>query len=89
MDPVDISVALSIFMGSTGVVAIALMAARVVLRRWSTRKVDPPGNEAVRELQEAVGRLSEEIVDLHERMDFAERLVAASREPERLHPGES
>jgi hypothetical protein len=35
-------------------------------------------------LLEEVDRLRHEVSELHERMDFAERLLAAKREPDRL-----
>jgi hypothetical protein len=40
-------------------------------------------------LVEEVERLRVEVGELHERMDFAERLLAAKREPERLPAGDS
>ena len=35
-------------------------------------------------LLEEVDRLRQEVAELHERMDFAERLLAAKREPDKL-----
>jgi hypothetical protein len=36
------------------------------------------------DLRHAVQRLSAEVGELHERMDFAERMLATQREPARL-----
>jgi hypothetical protein len=86
LDPIEIAIGLSIFVGSTGTVALVLMVARAALGRWSSPRVESP-DEGVRKLEEAIGRLSEEITDLHERTDFAERVLATQREPERLEEG--
>jgi hypothetical protein len=83
LDPIEIAIGLSIFVGSSGAVALVLMAGRAWLGRWSIPKVEASDEDA-RELHEAVGRLSAEIADLHERLDFAERMLAAQRAPERL-----
>ena len=40
--------------------------------------------EGLRELRDAFGQLAAKVGGLHERMDFAERLINAHRESERL-----
>ena len=42
------------------------------------------GQDVVETLKHSVQQLSAEVGELHERMDFAERMLAAQREPQRL-----
>ena len=70
----------------------ALLALRMVLRAWTRRGASV---DEIAELHNAVGELREEnealranhqadILELDERMDFAERLLAKSNEPRRI-----
>ena len=38
-------------------------------------------------LEAHIGRLQQDVLELQERVDFAERLLAKQREPDRLGPG--
>ena len=51
--------------------------------RWIEAKAAPGEVEALRA---DVEELRHQLADVHERLDFAERLLAKTREPERLAP---
>ena len=70
----------------------ALLALRMILRAWTRRGV---GVEEIAELHSAVAELREEnevlrenhradILELEERIDFAERLLAKANEPRKI-----
>ena len=70
---------------------ILLVLGGVVLLRFlphpKSRVVGQPEREALEDLQLRLGQLDqlqERIGDLEERVDFAERILAKQREPERL-----
>ena len=62
------------------------MFARALLKKWSTPKQVAP-SEDVERLRRAVEDLALEVGDLHERMDFAERVLASQPEAKRLREG--
>ena len=80
-DPIDIAIAVVIVISSLGAVSMLWMLARGWMRKWSQPAV---GQEVVESLKHSVQQLSAEVGELHERMDFAERMLAAHREPHRL-----
>lgn len=80
-DPIDIAIAVVIVISSLGAVSMLWMLVRGWLRKWAQPAV---GQEAVETLRHSVQQLSAEVGELHERMDFAERMLAAHREPQRL-----
>lgn len=67
-------------------VAFLLMLGRAAVER-ARRPQEMSSPDDIRELQEALGRLTAEVGELHERLDFAERVLAAQRGPERLEGG--
>jgi hypothetical protein len=80
-DPMEIAIAVVVVLASTGAISILWMLVRGLIRKWT----QPPANqEALQDLQQSVQRLSAEVGELHERMDFAERMLAAQREPARI-----
>ena len=79
---IELAIAWAIVIGTFGVVATAVTMARGRLKSTTP----PPGADPaeVAELRDAVQRLSGDLADLQERVDFAERLLAKQREAERL-----
>jgi len=59
------------------------------LRRWGVPDPSTGGAAAgeVRQLTEQLDALRNEVADLAERMDFAERMLAKQRDRDRLRPG--
>jgi hypothetical protein len=49
--------------------------------------VEPDGNAAIDVLSTDPEQVRRELVEIHERLDFTERLLAQSAERERLHAG--
>jgi len=80
-DPVEIAIAVAIVLSSLGAISILWMFARGLIRKWTQPAIQL---DAVQEVQQAVQRLTDEVGELHERMDFAERMLAQHREPARL-----
>jgi hypothetical protein len=80
-DPVEIAIAIVIVVVSLGGVSILWMLVRGLIRKWTQPAV---GSETLESLKHSVQQLSAEVGELHERMDFAERMLAAHREPARL-----
>ncbi len=82
---VEIAVAWAIVIFTFGVTTTAVTIARAKLRNAAPQRGADP--EEVAELRESVHRLSGDLADLQERVDFAERLLAKQREAERLKGG--
>jgi hypothetical protein len=84
MDPIEFAAGLSMVIGSVGGVAILVMLARGLLKKW----VQPPAATAdadqVRELRHAVSQIAAEVAELHERIDFTERVLAAQQDLPKL-----
>jgi hypothetical protein len=80
-DPMEIAIAVAVVLSSLGAISILWMLARGLVRKWTQPAVSPDG---LQDLQHSVQRLSAEVGELHERMDFAERMLAAQREPARI-----
>jgi len=80
-DPMEIAIAVVVVVASLGGLGILWMLVRGLVRKWTL----PPANQQVLDdLKHAVQSLSAEVGELHERMDFAERMLAAQREPARI-----
>ncbi len=63
----------------------------VGLKMWSNHQLkmrEAPGGDIER-LTEAVQQLQEEIAEIHERMDFTERMLSEVRERKVIGPGDS
>jgi hypothetical protein len=82
-EAIEIAIAWAIVIGTLGTMATVFTMARARLRA-SNRAAGPDNTHEVAELREAVQRLSGDIADLQERVDFTERLLAKQREPGRL-----
>ena len=71
------------------VAAIVIMRGpfgRALAERLSGRARTGSEDENVRELKGEVEELRNQLYEVQERLDFAERLLAQQREPERLPP---
>ena len=57
-----------------------------VVKMWTARRELPPGDlsERVEALERSLESLQQEQAETHERLDFAERLLAKSREERQL-----
>lgn len=80
-DPMQIAFAVIAVLAAMGAIGMIWTVVRGFVSRWSR----PAGDtEAIEGLKQTVQQLSAEVGELHERMDFAERMLAAHREPARL-----
>jgi hypothetical protein len=84
-DPIEIAVALLISLSSIGVLGVTGALAFGLIRRWSRPAPELPSAE-LDELRKAMDHLAGEVTDLHERVDFAERVLAQRDQP-RLKEG--
>jgi hypothetical protein len=84
--PMEIAIAVVFVLGSVGALGILWTLARGLVRKW----MHPPANQQVLDdLRHSVQQLTAEVTELQERLDFAERMLAAHREPARIaRPGE-
>jgi len=80
MDPFDGAMALTMVISSVGGVWILGMLAKGLVTKWAQSKVTPPDPEEIQELRDAISQLAGEVGELHERIDFAERLITANRD---------
>jgi len=80
-DPIEIAIAVVIVVASLGGLGMLWMLVRGLVRKWTH---SPVGQETVESLKHSVQQLSAEVGELHERMDFAERMLAAQRDPARI-----
>jgi hypothetical protein len=80
-DPIEIAIAVVIVVASLGGLGMLWMLVRGLVRKWTQ---PPASQEVLEDLKHSVQRLSAEVGELHERMDFAERMLAAQREPSRI-----
>jgi hypothetical protein len=80
-DPMEIAIAVVIVIVSMGGVGMLWVLVRGLVRKWTQPAV---GQEALDGLKHTVQQLSAEVGELHERLDFAERMLAAHREPARI-----
>lgn len=73
--------------GTLGYLAIAIVSRLVKHAEGKTAPALPPGElDAIHERLAEAESLEARVAELEERLDFAERLLAQQREPERL-PG--
>jgi hypothetical protein len=85
-DPIEIAAAISIIALSIGGVTVLGIFARALLKKWTQPK-HSLGQAEAQELRHAIEHLSAEVGDLHERLDFAERVLANQREAPHLGEG--
>jgi len=62
------------------------VTARALLKKWTQPKAELPAAD-VALLRDAVEQLAGEVSELHERLDFAERVLASQRDGNRLEDG--
>ncbi len=86
-DPIDVAIAVSIVVGSLGSLTIVGVVASALLKRWSRPKPSMDAAQA-HELRHAITQLAAEVSELHERVDFTERMLTSQREPQQLKEGE-
>ena len=86
MDPVDVAIAVSIVTVVAGGVTILGVSVLALLKKWTQGRPELPPTEVAR-LRDAVEQLAGEVSELHERLDFAERVLAAERDGNRLEEG--
>lgn len=86
MDPIEVGTAWAIVILSGGGMIVLGIFARALLKKWSTHSQAIPA-EDVERLRRAVEDLALEVGDLHERMDFAERVLSSQPESKRLKEG--
>jgi hypothetical protein len=88
MDPVDIAIAISVVVSTGGGVWILGMLVRALVKRWSQPALRSDSAEfAV--LKNQVAELGAEVAEIHERLDFAERVLTSGTEPPRVADGEA
>ncbi len=87
MDPVELAVAIAILTTSVGGVTVLGMLARAAIKKWSQQRQSLDSAE-VHELRNAITQLAAEVSELHERLDFTERVLTSQRGPQRLEEGE-
>lgn len=83
MDPIEWGIGVAIASGSVGTMMMAILVLRTLLRRWSRRPPTLPSQE-VNELRAGLDRLAQDVAELHERVDFTERIMSRERDPARL-----
>jgi hypothetical protein len=86
MDPIEVGTAWAIVILSGGGMIVLGMFARALLKKWSMPKGELPLEEVER-LRQAVEDLAIDVGELHERMDFAERVLSSQPESNRLKEG--
>lgn len=87
MDPIEVGIGISIVIGAFGAFTIVGVGAAALLKRWSRPKPSVPPAEA-HELRSAITQLAAEVAELHERVDFTERMLTSQRDAQRLGEGE-
>lgn len=83
MDLIDIAVAVAILVGSVGGVTMGAVFGWMALKNW-IRHSGGRDLAEVEELRGVVGQLTGELVELQERVDFLERVLASRREAPQL-----
>ena len=72
--------------GMLGVIAFSPIG-KAIAERVRGRKLDGPGNEDLEELRDHLQSLQQQVGELAERQDFAERLLAQARDKGALGQG--
>ena len=80
MDPIDGAIALIMVVTSTGMVWILGTLAKGLVTKWNQPKGSVSDAEEMQELRDAISQIAGEVGELHERIDFSERLIAANRD---------
>ncbi len=80
MDPIDGAIAAIMVITTAGGVWILGTLAKGLVTKWTQPKMAAPDAEEMRELRDAISQLAGEVGELHERIDFAERLITANRD---------
>ncbi len=80
MDPIDGAIAVIMVITAAGGVWIPGTLAKGLVAKWTQPKVAPPDSGEIQELRDALSQLAGEVGELHERIDFAERLITANHD---------
>jgi hypothetical protein len=83
MDPIDWGIGVAIASGSIGSIVMATLILRAALARWVKPSRNAPSHQ-LEEMRAGLNRLTDEVAELHERLDFAERVLARQRDLARL-----
>jgi hypothetical protein len=83
---IEIAIAWAIVIATLGGAVSIVTFARAKFR--ATAQPGQGDSEELASLRDTVHRLSGEVADLHERVDFTERLLAKQRDVERLKGGQ-
>ncbi len=84
-DPIEIAVAVLISLSSVGILGVTGALAWGLIRRFDRPRPVLPSAE-LDELRKSIDHLAGEVADIHERVDFAERVLAQRDQP-RLKEG--
>jgi hypothetical protein len=80
-DPIEIGAAIAMIVTSVGGIGVLAMLARGYVKRLNRPTTVPDGDAEA--LRRSLERLTADVAELHERMDFAERMLV-DRAPSRL-----
>ncbi len=86
MDPIDVGIAAVMVLSVGGGMWILGTIVRAWVKRWGKPAGAIEAGEA-RELRDAMTRLAGEVDELHERVDFAERMLSAQRGAQHIGDG--
>ncbi len=73
-DPIEVAIGIVIVGSTFGGLALLGIVVRGVMQKWTQRSALPSND--VTELRDQVGQLGAEVVELQERLDFAERVLS-------------
>lgn len=79
MDPIEVGIGIAIASGAIGTVVTGTLVVRALLRRWTERTPAVPTRD-IDELRPALRGLVDEVVELQERVDFTEHVLAQGRD---------
>ena len=77
MDPIDGAIAVIMIMSVGGGLWMMGTITKALVSKWQRPRAI--GDNEAAELREAIGHLANEVGELHERLDFAERMISARR----------
>ncbi len=91
MDPgvVAVFIPISAILGGCGFMALKMWLNHQLKMRETPGGDNERLTEAVRQLHDEVGSMREEVAELHERVDFTERMLSEVRSRDAIGPGDS
>jgi flagellar basal body-associated protein FliL len=84
-DPINIAIAVVMVVASVGCFGILWVLVRSWIRRWGGGA--PADTQAIQELRHTVHQLGAQVTELEERLDFAERVLTARKETDKVERG--